>query len=1345
MSLYLQIALPVLATLVALIAIAAIRKYIKVETVVIGLILLGIGTYTAVMYFTLPKAVDNVALTDSDVLSLLIAEECILAEQYDDALNILNEIQITEGNAGQISLNVARCLLLKGNYSAAAKAYGNLVSVGESEKNQALALYSSTQNRDNAVIHYLTANGHNPDDYGLQPTPVATGNIEAARSEINESVISQINEKKKAHGEQLAESAKQSANVISLFNDYLKNGYHNGEITEDALDDLLDCIKERPELAKNPHLRNSRLLGRIMLGQYVKIARDADEYSTAEELIVLAELYVKKLIDEGDFSDGYAITDKEALEEMLELCREALEENKSKLPAAHYEKYRQELASVEDRTHELALFTLKHRLLDFAQNGDVTMSSKGYLALAKIEHYYKNDELADIYLSEAFGTAPDSDDENYRKPMVNLVSILEGTDDDVKSIAEYVDDALDNSLPARVTPPESSAEDADGFKNHVTDTVSQGTATVNIGVIEKDGFPTVKARVQLQSDLYTTEDELRENVRVYDCGSEITDFTLERLEFTSSNILLLCDVSGSMSGSVGSLKNAIVSFADNMSEGERVSVVGFDDSVTFVHEFTFDPEKVKEYGESVCAGGGTNLFGALLEAGKYFNYDVSANNIIIAMTDGVDGYSHSETEIYGEIGKMVSEKGITVYTLGLGNDVDEKYLEVIASAGNGSFLYVDNDAGLDSFYSFIHGQLSNQYVLTYTAKNQTLNTRKLELSLNNVMGGNAEKTYYLVEPENEDADLDAYNPYRVEDGTLSVNGLTTKFLYKSSVDNTVSLVGKGFDSGDDVTVRISGNLKYDLSASYKSDTAYEIVIPSEIAAGTYDLTVSIRNESVTLEDELTIAVQGSEKSLRFGAYSFTALSSYANERGETVLSGNVVMNGWLHFKGDVVLSHHYDDTKVYITDNSGAYVSYSGTDAVGLAKQMGDSGVSFSLGALGQFSLSSLPYSPDNYEDFTVGGIEIDGASVLYLSVESPRLYIYPDMLLLQGGGFDFELPFQKQLMRGFDVDTYSAASFDSEMLITANKICMTARLDYSGTGEDACFTMVSLPLSVSDFSVSIDTLRNDYSIDAIVKIKALKDMEGIKFSFGVKDGRFDSIGLAADGAEIPLTTTPIPVSMGDFGFSVSGFSDKEQDDSVLEQVLDSDVSFDFKVEVASLNHYLPDIAELISDEEVSLATLDNCRVTAKLRDFRLAFNADVVLLTVFDLGKCEVELGKFDYTNYLIGYNEVTECGLRAELSADLSCDLPNLDLSLKGAEEITIGYPYSGMWFSGTADFDVAWWLLRTDYNVKGDALVGVYVNSADKLQFSLMVRGVNSEGERSGFNISITEADGFDIHKY
>ena len=225
----------------------------------------------------------------------------------------------------------------------------------------------------------------------------------------------------------------------------------------------------------------------------------------------------------------------------------------------------------------------------------------------------------------------------------------------------------------------------------------------------------------------------------------------------------------------------------------------------------------------------------------------------------------------------------------------------------------------------------------------------------------------------------------------------------------------------------------------------------------------------------------------------------------------------------------------------------------------------------------------------------------------------------------------------------------------------------------------------------------------------------------------------------------PVPISMGDFGFELKDFSEFESDSNLLYKILATDIVIKFDVNVASLNAYLPDIAEIISDDDVALAQLSDCELSLKLKEFRLAFDAKIKLCTVLEVGECAITMGKFDYTNALIGYYDETQYGLQAKLTQKLSWDSANLDMSLNGSAELTLGYPYSGLWFNGGVEFDIGWWILRADVNVSGDALIGAYQNSSGNLQFSVIVRGTNNDGSYDGFHLYVTLATGFGLYTY
>ncbi len=1359
MSILLQIAIPVLVTAGVLIAIAVWRGFFRLEALVLPVLLLAVGIGALALDTPEPQLDpedEDTALSTATV-SLILAQEYLIQGEYGPAADILEDLDRACADDSLVQLTRARLAMLTGNYAAAEKLY-RLCGQEEEERDAARQLLQDSVITGDAVVAYLTSRGADSAEYGMALSEQSRRpDGEKIRRNILSALEDAMDDHRDAYGKNAVNAAGYAAELTIKFREYLYN-YGSGDF--DALtDNLHRLMGKEPGLDQNPYLREARLKGFIAQGKYEEIAETASAYSTPGELVVLTELYVSGMVDGKDFSDDYRRIDKSKAKELIRHCENVLEKNKNTLSQEQYEQYLARLAKFEERVEDPVLFALKNALSTGAYGGNRDMRSKLFMALAKLEYSEGNVAEADAYVEDALGTATDSGDINYRVPMSQLASIVQGTEDaeEIKNVANYVEDALNHATCDGVTTQALNAGDdtpqetpgdgvQDGFSEHVKDTVTTANAMLNIGVINKDDFPRIQARVQIQSQQWSSLEEIKNHLLVYDCGSSIQSFELEKLEFQRARIILLCDVSGSMDDNEQALKDAVVAFANNMIDGEEVSVIGFSSRIEFQTPFSADPEEVASYADEISTGGNTALYKAALQSLEQFTPDINSNDIIIAMTDGQDGTMAGEGDMYNELGALAASKGVTMYTMGLGSGVDVEYLEMMADACNGSFLYAENAEKMNTFYAFIHGQLKNQYILSYTARNTTRNERTLELKMQEELGS-AKKTYYLQETEHTSSGSDSYDPYIAVDGELSVYGFATKFLYKSATDQTLTLVGENFDSGDEVELRLTGSVQYTLAATYADSTSYTVTIPANVATGTYDLTVTIRGESVTLKKELTIAAYGTQKTFQFGDYRFTALESFVNDAGDTVLSGNVVMNGWLLFKGDITIQGNYRNAeRVTLLDESGANISYKTGNSAGIAKRLAGWGISLPVPALEEFTIYSTPYTALEYEDFPVEKVKfLEKINIKCMVFENGSISVYPDMLRLQGYNFHINLPFQEQLIRNFNLDVGYQADVDTDVILGATQIAMLGEASYKNLENGA--SLFSLPIVVKSAGVKVDTLRDDYYLEGEFALKALKDADSMWFALGVKDGKFDSIGVQQKegGKSVTLLTSPIPVSMSEFGFELKGFSKFESDQKLLSKILSTTVDILFKVDVANLDNYAPAINELISDKDIALATLSDCKLSLCAKDFRLAFTADVVLATVLDVGKCEIELGKFKYTNALIGFYNVDAHGLRAKLTLGSKWETTNLSLLLEGAAELMLGYPYSGLWLSGELDFDVGWWLLQAAVDVRGDAMIGAYTNTSGNFQFSVIVRGTDNNGDYAGFHLYITRPSGFQISTY
>jgi VWFA-related protein len=87
---------------------------------------------------------------------------------------------------------------------------------------------------------------------------------------------------------------------------------------------------------------------------------------------------------------------------------------------------------------------------------------------------------------------------------------------------------------------------------------------------------------------------------------------------------------------------------------------------------------------------------------------------VLLLSDGKDEGSRFT---YEDALEYARRAGVTIYTIGLGDDVDKKKLEKIAEETGGRFFQVGNASQLSGIYSTIEKELRSQYLIAYQSTN----------------------------------------------------------------------------------------------------------------------------------------------------------------------------------------------------------------------------------------------------------------------------------------------------------------------------------------------------------------------------------------------------------------------------------------------------------------------------------------------------------------------------------------------------------------------------------------------------------------------------------------------------
>lgn len=186
-----------------------------------------------------------------------------------------------------------------------------------------------------------------------------------------------------------------------------------------------------------------------------------------------------------------------------------------------------------------------------------------------------------------------------------------------------------------------------------------------------------------------------------------TDFT--------SVISIVFDVSSSMNSSVDtgetklqaaqSASKIILSTAEKWAEKypqdqNGIGVVQFNNSARTVTIPHIDYDYISACIDGLGSGGGTDIAAGLDTGISQLDAVTSTNKIIILMTDGRDNNSNS---IMASAEKA-KEKGMKVYTIGFGNDVDANLLQEIATLTGGEYSFADTGSIMGIVGSFMYAQ-----------------------------------------------------------------------------------------------------------------------------------------------------------------------------------------------------------------------------------------------------------------------------------------------------------------------------------------------------------------------------------------------------------------------------------------------------------------------------------------------------------------------------------------------------------------------------------------------------------------------------------------------------------------
>ncbi|MCR5726495.1 MAG: YARHG domain-containing protein [Lachnospiraceae bacterium] len=215
------------------------------------------------------------------------------------------------------------------------------------------------------------------------------------------------------------------------------------------------------------------------------------------------------------------------------------------------------------------------------------------------------------------------------------------------------------------------------------------------------------------------------------------------------SINLIVDRSGSMTehNAMQQVKNAINYLIDNMnlSGGDRLEIMSFDDYVYLEQAFTSNKSELKNAVNNIYPVGMTALYDAIY-SGLYQSYYEEGSKCVIAFTDGLENAS---SYTFDDIVALSNNTGIPVYIVGVGEEWNSDDYRRLTSACGGTYYsanYNNLESALSDIYISLYKEQQDYYALKFKTKNKKDTssewTLALRMSNDSVYSGECEKKYF---------------------------------------------------------------------------------------------------------------------------------------------------------------------------------------------------------------------------------------------------------------------------------------------------------------------------------------------------------------------------------------------------------------------------------------------------------------------------------------------------------------------------------------------------------------------------------------------------------------------------
>jgi Ca-activated chloride channel family protein len=239
----------------------------------------------------------------------------------------------------------------------------------------------------------------------------------------------------------------------------------------------------------------------------------------------------------------------------------------------------------------------------------------------------------------------------------------------------------------------------------------------------------------------------RDDFEVLDNGKPVT-LTLFSNEPEAFSVVAMLDTSGSMTASIGLLKDAAEQFVIRLLPVDRGMVGAFSDKIQFpITSFTSDRDELAGAIKDLGFGNSTRLYDAI-EAGIQQLHEVQGRRVVLVFTDGDDTASKVGM---GKVLDQARADEVMIYTIGLESVYfngqsqvrtrPDRGLKRLSDETGGGYFELKQTDDLGPTFTRVAQELHSQYVLGFPPATDG-KLHKLEVRVKKTgMVGRARKSY----------------------------------------------------------------------------------------------------------------------------------------------------------------------------------------------------------------------------------------------------------------------------------------------------------------------------------------------------------------------------------------------------------------------------------------------------------------------------------------------------------------------------------------------------------------------------------------------------------------------------